>query len=379
LIAIQDKPFRSAAIPTRSIPSLDGLRAFAVVSVILGHSEAKVLDSFPILTPFRHGEIGVALFFVISGFLFTHLLLKEQDETGHIHLQRFYLRRTLRIFPPFYAYVAVVAMLTAAGSFSVSGGAFLSALTYTWNFNNHGDLWIFGHLWSLSLEEQFYLIWPTCLVHLSRRVILQGALIFFCLAPVGRIVVFLLVPNFQKSLHLTLFLLPDHFLMGCLMALTSRKNAYEGLFRAVLRPQYAMLATLYLLIAGPILNHHYRAFRPIIGYSCEAVCIGIVLVYVVTRPTSWPGQFLNLRVVRHVGAISYSLYLWQQMFTGPETARGGRFPINLLLILGCAELSYWLIERPSIRWRMKFQGNSAPAPVDLNFSCAVQLSDSSPI
>jgi peptidoglycan/LPS O-acetylase OafA/YrhL len=376
---IEERPSRSAAIQARSIPSLDGLRAVAVVSVILGHSEGRALDSFPILAPFRRGEIGVALFFVISGFLITYLLLKEQDETGDIHLQKFYFRRTLRIFPPFYAYVAVVGMLTAAGSFSVSAGAFLSALTYTWNFNNHRDLWIFGHLWSLSLEEQFYLIWPTCLVYLSRRVLLQAALISLCLAPVARILMFLLVPTLQKSLHLTLFLLPDHFLMGCLMALASRGNAYEGVFRAVVRPQYATLGTLYLFIAGPILNHHYRAFRPLIGYSCEAVCIGLVLAYVVSRPASWPGKFLNLRIVRHVGVISYSLYLWQQMFTGPETARGGGFPINLVLILGCAELSYWMIERPSIRWRMKFRGNGAPAAVDRNFSCPVQFSDSSPI
>jgi peptidoglycan/LPS O-acetylase OafA/YrhL len=163
-------------------------------------------------------------------------------------------------------------------------------------------------------------------------------------------------------------------LVGCLIALISRRHAYDALFKAVARPRYVTLGTLYLFTVGPFLNHQYRVFRPLIGYSCEAVCIGIVLAYVVSRPASLPGRFLNLRLVRHIGVISYSLYLWQQMFTGPETARAGGFPINLGVILGCAELSYWVIERPSIRWRMKFEGNRTPAPADSDFT-PVQLSD----
>jgi len=148
-----------AASTSRSIPSLDGLRAASVAVVIVGHSLAYLhgeANRFPYLQLSELGQSGVDAFFVISGFLITYLLLKEKDATGTISLRNFYFRRFFRIFPPFYAYLAVVGILWVAGLARQDVRAFLSAATYTWNYAPHATSWLLAHTWSLSLEEQFY-------------------------------------------------------------------------------------------------------------------------------------------------------------------------------------------------------------------------------
>src|SRR5580692_5390144 len=118
----------------RSIPSLDGLRALSVIAVILGHSQSAFLDRIPGNASFRNGMQGVSVFFVISGFLITHLLVKELRRDGQINLKRFYLRRTFRIFPPFYFYLLVIAALVLLHQVYVSPISMLVAATYTWNY-----------------------------------------------------------------------------------------------------------------------------------------------------------------------------------------------------------------------------------------------------
>jgi peptidoglycan/LPS O-acetylase OafA/YrhL len=345
----------------RSIPSLDGLRAFSVLSVILGHLRSPQLDAIPLLQPFRQGELGVAMFFVISGFLITHLLLKERSEAGGIDLRAFYLRRTLRIFPPFYAFVAIVGIMTMAGACVLPRAAFLFALTYTWNIGPYSGIWIFGHLWSLSLEEQFYLIWPSFVKRLRSAANLRNVAAFFFVAPLVRIAAFLLVPPvYQQRIHTTLLLLPDHFLAGCAIALAMDADRFDRLLPSLGRLRYAAPSALYLYIIDPYLDRNYRAFRPLIGYSTEALCIGIILVYVVLRPNSVAGRLLNLRPVRHIGLISYSLYLWQQMFTGLDTERFVKFPANLIAIFLCAEASYWVIERPALALKRRLTPGKGP-------------------
>src|SRR3984957_15597986 len=126
---------------SRNIPSLDRLRPISVLMVIAGHMNgalARLIPYVPFWLYLVWGALGVQTFFVISGFLITHLLLKELNATGTVNLKRFYFRRALRIFPPFYVYMAAVLALTLAGWAAGELRAFVVAATYTWNYLGGG-------------------------------------------------------------------------------------------------------------------------------------------------------------------------------------------------------------------------------------------------
>src|ERR1700733_3368995 len=147
---------------SKRLPSLDGLRAVAISFVLLGHAShtalfpqawKSVLARLPAL-----GHFGVELFFVISGFVITHSLANEERDNDTVSLRAFYVRRVLRILPPVAAYLLFVFVLQAAGAIDLDRVEWVAALTFTRNFC--AGHWITGHLWSLAVEEQFYLLWP---------------------------------------------------------------------------------------------------------------------------------------------------------------------------------------------------------------------------
>src|ERR1700730_13855580 len=145
------------------IPSLDGLRAVSILLVLFGH--ASLSDGAPhALKPFNHaGNIGVRFFFVISGFLITTLLLKEKSQTGTISMKKFYQRRILRIFPAAYVFIAVMGLLASLGWIALRRGELFYAASFTMNYHDFHAVWL-GQLWSLAVEEQFYLLWPALML-----------------------------------------------------------------------------------------------------------------------------------------------------------------------------------------------------------------------
>lgn len=357
-----------ATSTSRSIPSLDGLRAASVTIVVLGHSLAYLhgdANRFPYLQLSELGQSGVDVFFVISGFLITYLLLKESDATGTIRLRHFYFRRFFRIFPPFYAYLAVVGILWAAGTARQDVRAFLSAATYTWNYAPHPGSWLLAHTWSLSLEEQFYLLWPPCLVWLGRKRGAYAALGVIVLSPAVRLLSYVVLPSMRGNEWTMLHTRLDTIMFGCAMALLWKDARFHRAVERILRPDLLALAVAYILVASPLLTAGFQArYEWPLGYTLRALLISFVLLYVVKRPLSAPGRVLNYGPICHLGVISYSLYLWQQMFTGGRVP----FPLNLLAILACAELSHWLIEQPSFRLRdaleLRFTRGPAPSVAD---------------
>ncbi|NNU33630.1 acyltransferase [Mucilaginibacter sp. S1162] len=144
----------------KHIPSLDGLRGVSIIMVVVSH---LTLSSNYFYTMIFNGPLGVNIFFVISGFLITSLCLKEKLLTGTISLKDFYIRRVLRIFPVAYLYIAVVFILDHFFHLQIAWFQYLAALFYIMNFSYfraHGDTVQLGHYWSLSIEEQFYIIFP---------------------------------------------------------------------------------------------------------------------------------------------------------------------------------------------------------------------------
>ncbi|HTL08949.1 MAG TPA: acyltransferase, partial [Chitinophagaceae bacterium] len=147
------------------IPSIDGLRAIAILWVIGGHIKHSLNNSSATFNAldivFGVGQLGVKFFFVISGFLITTLLIKEKLRTSTIDLKKFYIRRFLRIFPVYYLYLAVILVLNFSCGMGISGTTFILAVLYLTNFNMSSYNWSLMHSWSLSVEEQYYLLWPT--------------------------------------------------------------------------------------------------------------------------------------------------------------------------------------------------------------------------
>ncbi len=170
------------ALPSRGyIPGLDGIRALAVGLVLFEHS--VVFDQFSHLysVGLNAGHTGVALFFVLSGYLITTLLLREEQRTSFISLRLFYIRRALRLFPVLWVYLFVVALFTLAGWLPHNPWhSFVSSLFYFRNVVGRGHET--DQLWSLSIEEQFYILWPLVLIGLPKRnrarlVVAMGVLI----------------------------------------------------------------------------------------------------------------------------------------------------------------------------------------------------------
>ncbi|MBV8782143.1 MAG: acyltransferase, partial [Phycisphaerae bacterium] len=152
----------SSSSPKR-IESLDGLRALAIVLVLAFHMrESGAFAHAWINAVAAKGQFGVEIFFVLSGFLITMLLLREEQKHGRIDLKMFYIRRGFRILPPAMTYLLVVAVLAIVGVSTASGDLATSAL-FVRNFFSWGSTDT-GHFWTLAIEEQFYLLWPLALV-----------------------------------------------------------------------------------------------------------------------------------------------------------------------------------------------------------------------
>jgi peptidoglycan/LPS O-acetylase OafA/YrhL len=346
---------------------LDGLRTLSVAIVIISHSLAYIHGepkSFPFLQLTALGRSGVDVFFVISGFLITGLLLKDSDRKISYRLKRFYLRRSFRIFPPFYLFLGVVLILWKTGLQPVDFRAFVTAATYTYNYLPHGPGWLLAHTWSLSLEEQFYIVWAPCVVLLGWKKSKAVAIGAILLSPAIRFLTYVVAPRIRGNEDMMLHTRLDTIMFGCAMALLWKDARFNRWVGKLARPSLVIFAIFYIVILAPCLSTRFAArYDWTIGYSLGGFLISVVVLYAVKKPSSGFGKFLNWGPMRHIGVISYGIYLWQQMFTGPNAFW---VPLNLLAILACAELSYWLVERPSFRLRDWLEKRVVPRPVSLS-------------
>ncbi len=183
------------------IPSLDGLRALSIGLVLLAHVMGT--RHSPDLTWVRAfgdvGNLGVRIFFVISGVLTTALLYRELDRTGRISLVGFLYRRAFRIVPAFTAYVAAIAVAAAFGMLVVDSRDLRSAVTFTTNFEANRS-WYVGHLWSLSVEQQFYVCWPVLLILLGRSRMCCIATAALAMGPLARVGLYVLAPEWRWAI-----------------------------------------------------------------------------------------------------------------------------------------------------------------------------------
>lgn len=348
------------------IPSLDGLRAVSILMVLIGHQaqyfSGKIASFLGSL-----GWLGVQVFFVISGYLITTLLLNEKIVTGNISLRDFYARRCLRILPAFYAFVLVIIMLKVGNLIYLPPSNLWYVLTYTVNYTPHGVWWT-GHLWSLSVEEQFYLIWPLMMRFCTLRTNLIAACALIGIAPVLRYTL-AVTHDWHNVLHA--FFPPagfpvvaDTIACGCLLAMVLPKVNRQKWFVTILKSQIVLLLPPAVVILR-FLSIAPRWFPPTLYLLVGGTAINVGITLCVARfthfSTGLAGVLLNWKFITTLGALSYSLYLWQQLFMNPYAhSFAQRAPLNIVLAFGAACLSFYCFERPLIRLRKRFSYASRP-------------------
>lgn len=346
-----------ASNPPR-LASLDGMRGVAIAIVMLGHTSGSEggLPWATQLVRFLPASVGVQIFFTISGFIITHLLIREHAETGHLTLSAFWIRRAMRILPPLIVMLATLTLMSHAGWIQVSSQSQWASVFF---FRNHvPGGWFNGHIWSLSVEEQFYLCWPLFMAWFlgRRRVSGLGSLIalavlarfFFVQTGRGGWATYSLIGNL------------DGLVMGAWAALQlagisawpERQMLRLARWWFVLLPLVAvanyLTSTRYALWAVPV--------QPVIISLLTAAIIRGQL----STNASLLHRFLNLPGLTYLGRMSYSIYLWQQLFLCPI----GAWSVSMTWFtippwnLGCSLMVGWLswrfIEVPcaAVRSRM---------------------------
>jgi len=347
----------AAGFPVRGdrIASLDGLRAISIGLVLFGHL-LGTSGFFLSLEANKHlalGELGVRVFFVISGFLITNLLLTELAATGRIHIGRFYLRRTFRIFPPYYVFILALALAELPRWIELAPGDLVHTLTYTRNYHATRS-WNVGHTWSLSVEEQFYLLWPALLVLLGGRRAVWVAALFVLAAPLIRLGLWELTVSAREGVGHRFETVADSIAVGCVLSGARAWLHRQPLYRRVLGSQWLLLAPVVVVLSGALAQHPRIDF--FVGFTLRNVLVALCIDRWVTDPSDRVGRVLNSRPFVFVGLISYSIYLWQQLFLNRYTASlSTSFPVNITLAVVAALASYYLVERPSLRLRQRVE------------------------
>lgn len=322
----------------KRIPSLDGLRAISIAMVMLSHLVKWKHVSLPVLQ--AYGALGVHVFFVLSGYLITNLLLQEHEGSSTISLKNFYVRRAFRIFPAAFVFLAIVVGLYWR---EMRWTHIAAAVFYVANMDVMRP-WIFGHLWSLSIEEQFYLLWPFTLKKwYSHRVLIVVCVLLG--TPVFRTLLYAL--KSRGALAGSLPAVADQLAIGCLLAIFAKRLPRIPRWLALVMTIAAVLLPWYPATSPGRSLFMLFALRPLLHVSIAGIVLHVIQV---------PYVALNWGPVAWLGKISYSLYLWQELFCSNANLHYGF--VLALPAIGCACLSYYLVEQPMLRVRERLSSKA---------------------
>jgi len=329
---------------TRYWPQLDGLRTLSVALVIFSHMGDPVWSGV-------NGSLGVTLFFVISGFLITSLLIREERRNGRVSLSKFYVRRVYRIVPLYYIAVALTAVAVFGLGLGVGSGNFAERLPLIATFNGEfAGSGTFSHSWSLGIEEKFYILWPLVAFALP-FVIRKRAVLVAVLLP--------LVAAASYIPGLRYFGIYTAIVAGCALAIAMHSDRGFRAAQALARPRafYPILALAVLVY----LVDQSLPFARETGHAHVAFAIATALVFpgliiggsAIQRVLSW-------RPIAYVGTLAYGIYLFHPfcidvvglVLPAGETSialAALRFLLAAMLSVGVAFGLHKLIEQPFIR------------------------------
>jgi peptidoglycan/LPS O-acetylase OafA/YrhL len=347
------------------VPELDGVRGIAVLMTVVAHSFFTIAPG--------GGLTGVALFFVLSGFLITSILVAEWDKTALISLRRFYARRILRLAPALAAVLILYLVLAFSGLSPVALGdrlrsAFFVATYFgNWQSASGGNLAELSHTWSLAVEDQFYFLWPVSLVFLLRSGLSRSRIIAVTAVAMAALVLLRAVAwtsggvPWERVFYGT-DMVGSSLLIGCLAALAFSWGLLPKLpgSRAI-----AVGALVTLLATCALVSQHDlvgRLYLATIGFPIIAIASATLIVTLALDRSAAP--FLGHPVLVYFGRISYALYLWhlltiQVLGKVFHIAGVERSVISIPIAIGLATLSYLAIERPFLRLKRHFEPRTA--------------------
>jgi peptidoglycan/LPS O-acetylase OafA/YrhL len=316
------------------IPSLDGWRGLAILLVLIDHLNlfsAKQSHSLYAL-----GQHGVLIFFVLSGYLITSTLAQEREQSGQIDLKAFYLRRFFRLMPAAWTYLFVAYFLLH----SMPGMEALSALLFWRNYEMSAS-GLGTHFWSLSIEEQYYLVWPAAFLLLDSRRARLLAMVAACAVAAWRSMHLHQLASLPFVYSLQTQYRADSLLVGCAAALAPRRWLIKAFDH-----RWMLAASLIGIVACIAFFHLY-------GPIGESMLIAFAIWSTSNYPDRFPilSRVLESRALVQIGVMSYSLYLWQQLaFSMLPNASALVNLVKVLLLALFASISFYAIERPAIRF-----------------------------
>lgn len=360
--------------PARSFyrPELDCLRFFAFFGVFIFHT----FPFDPVYYSARHipfaaliasvsvaGSFGVDLFFLLSSFLITELLLREKTSYGRIHLKAFYIRRILRIWPLYFFAIAIGVLLAQIDPQQHFSARYVAAFVFllgNWLTTLAGFPGsVMNPLWSVSLEEQFYLAWPAVLSHLRPRKVLLVSAGMLVVAQIARLAFLNYARHPEVALATNTLVRLDPLAVGAATAiLLHGRKIQKAAFRPFLLRRFACAA------AGAILwvtaGHFYAMTRVFMVLGFPAIAAGAWLIFISILECGLAPLWL-----RYLGKISYGLYVFHSLCLYLAARLLGGYPrtlwqfvvfwcLGLALTIGLAALSYKFLESPFLRLKERF-------------------------
>lgn len=354
----------------RYLPGLDGLRAIGMLIVVVYHFNTAWLPG---------ADLIMSMFFVVSGFLITWIMRKEVAETGAFSVRTFFRRRILRIFPAYYAFIVVTALVLIAVGQSFRPRLWVALVTYNVDFFA-GFIrfpgWV-GHAWTLGIEEKFYVLWPIGFLYLALRgagTLRRGIVGVIVAVLAWR--TFLVFSGLGTAAHLTWTFDTriDNIAIGCLLAAVADTAGFARIAKAATRSQLLPLVTIAaILVSRYVISSPMESgagvdrYHETIGLTIEGFLWALLVVQLMLLADRPLWNWLNTPVARHISRLSYSIYLYHllglfvgQLVTPFPLAQLG---VGLVATYALANISYHFVERPFQRIRDRPQPIAATVPV----------------
>lgn len=351
--AVKPITYPSDVIKENYYPSLNGLRGLSIILVVAFHlgvySNSRIFN----------GPLGVNIFFVLSGFLITTLCIKEINLTKTLSLRSFYYRRFLRIFPVAYLYVTIVLILNLIFLLNIAWYQFAAAYLYIMNFSyfrSHHFTPYFGHYWSLSVEEQFYLIFPFIL-KISKKLFVASIVFIVFVLPVFCLLQYLYEPLNKGVLYAFThyFIKFQAIAIGCLCSVLTINKTFDSIYLTKTKVVGNVIAVFLIFY----LNYDsFYSIKAVYINCCISILTGYIIVSNLVPSKDVFFRLLNFKPLVVLGILSYSIYIWHVLFLHNNLNLSKYiigYPYNLIWITTVSCLSHYGFERYFLKLKKRFK------------------------